>query len=509
MNGSMMTSSESTEPPAPPAPPLRLPLAVTLLASLALSLIAIYFAPVMNRDGMLYITVARVFDHDGFKAALALFDWPFYSILLCALHKVLPFSMSVLAYGITLVFSALTTWVLVLLLHREAPGRSIWWAVLIALCCPVLNPYRTSVLRDWPAWFFTLLAVWSYLRFHDRRYWGWAVGFAASVILAAVFRLEMVILVVPLGLLMLCDRRLSTADKARFVALPGILVVGLFAALLGDVGGMGHRAWDYANHVDPFAVYRTLQQASQRLAAAILNQFSREHAMLVLVAGMLALIPAKVIQSLGVMLIPRLCEGWKGIRFKGAGQSVYPWLILAWLVMVSVFLLQSYFLAVRYIVPMMLFMMPGLYLAMMRIERRFWWRLMLFAVIVQGVSGAIATRGHEQLYLIDAGHWVGSHVPADALYSNDGRVAFYAGLPYFKPEDPRVVPVRRVHADWLALSTDRDREAALLRTLAGRYQLVRRFVSDGGSGEVLIFHKNGMGSGQPVSGKASARPAGS
>lgn len=485
----MSNSADRREPAAPSS--RRLPLIATLLASLALSLIALYFAPLMNRDGMLYVTVARVFDQQGLKAALALFDWPFYSILLLALHKILPFSLSTLAYGITLVFSALTTWMLVVLLHREAPARSIWWAVLVALCCPVLNPYRTSVLRDWPAWFFALLAVWCFLRYGDRRRWGWALGFPASVALAALFRLEMVILVAPLGLLMLCDRRLSLADKARFVALPGILVVGLFAALLGDVGGIGHRAWDYLNTIDPLSLYRTLQGASQRLAAAILNQFSRDHAMLVLVVGMLALIPAKVIQSLGVMLIPRVCEGWKGIRLKTDGASVYTWLILAWLVMVSAFLLQSYFLSVRYIVPMMLFMMPALYLAMLRIERPFWWRLMLFAVIVQGISGAIATRGHEKLYLIDAGHWVGSHVPADALYSNDGRLAFYAGLPYFKPEDPRVVPVQQVHADWLALSTDRDEEAALRRTLANRYQLVRRFVSDGGGGEVLIFHKSG------------------
>lgn len=485
----MSQPPQATDLSAPPATPLRIPLVVTLLASMALSLIAIYFAPLMNRDGMLYIRVAHVFDQSGLRGALALFDWPFYSIFLSILHKVLPLPLVTLAYGLTIIFSALTTWLLVLLLHREAPDRSIWWAVLIALACPALNPYRTSVLRDWPAWCFTLLAVWCYLRFGERRRWGWAVTFTLAVALAAAFRLEMVILVVPLGLVMLFNPSLSLADKARFMALPGVSVLALFAALLSDVGGMGHRAWEYLNTIDPLSIYHTLQGASQRVATAVLNEFSRDHAMLVLVAGMLSLIPAKVIQGLGVLWIPRCFQWWKGVRIRGPNRRVYLWLIFAWLVMVSAFLLQAYFLSVRYIVPMMLFMMPGLYLAMLHIKRSFWWRLMLFAVIVQGISGAIATRGHEKLYLIDAGHWLEAHVPFGALYSNDGRVAFYAGRPYFRPEDPNIVPLNQTQAPWLALSTSRGAEHSLVQSLAGDYRLVHRFVSDGGDKEVLVFHK--------------------
>src|SRR5699024_3287203 len=129
-------------------------------------------------------------------------------------------------------FAALTSCMMVLLLHRLLPGRSIWWAVLVALSLPATNQYRPDVLRDWPAWFFMLLSVWVYLRYVASPRWGWALLFSLSVLLAALCRLDAAVVAAPLCLLSLRESRLGWRDRLRLFAVPLLVALVLLGVML-------------------------------------------------------------------------------------------------------------------------------------------------------------------------------------------------------------------------------------------------------------------------------------
>lgn len=478
-------------PPGTPAHrhALLVPCLVTLAASVALSLLALYFSPVMVRDGMFYIHVAELFQQGGLSAARAEFDWPFFSVLLATLDSWLPWSMGVIGYGISIVFAALTTWMLVLILFRVAGHRRIGVAMFIALAFGPLNQYRSDVLRDWPNWFFILLAVWSFLRFRDKGRWGWAITFLLAVVAAALFRLEALLIVVPLSLVMLLERDRSLADKIRFVAIPGVLMLALFGMLLANVGGFGHRAWQYLNNLNAVAFGGHLEQASDRLAEAVLNQFSDDYAMLVLVVGVLAILPVKIIHWLWLLMLPRLLELRQGVRAEAGETRAFVWLAVAWGLMLMVFLLQAFFVSSRYIVPMMLFMLPPLYLALLRLPATRWRQLLLALILLQGASEAISTKGYQKRIFIDAGRWVSEHIPRqDAVHIDDGRVSYYAGASYFPPGEAPTTASSE--PEWQVLHTRKRNAAHIEKRLAPLYHPIRRFDS-GGNEIVVIFKKGG------------------
>jgi hypothetical protein len=256
---------------------------------------------------------------------------------------------------------------------------------------------------------------------------------------------------------------------------------------------LSHRLIKYGRVIDPVAMYQGFRQAGDALAGAVLNEYSEPYGAAILAVGLLVLIPIKLIHFLFGLLIPYALQRCHGPIGGVPELRVYRWLALGWLLLVTVFLLRNYYLSSRYLVPLMLFLLPFLYVAMLRLHERIpdrrLWAVLLFLIVLHGLSGAIATRGPEKLAIRQAGDWVGENLPADErVYINNGRVNFYAGRPYFRGHSEKIRPPEQVHSRWQVLRIERDQEAVLTRTLQARYRLIRRFDS-GGSELVLVFEK--------------------
>lgn len=485
-----MDDSAVAQPSARPYGPA---LVVTLLGSVLLSLAAIHYSPILDRDGMLYINVAELIGDGHLDQALALFDWPFYSAFMAALEAVLPVSMSHVAYAVSVVFAALASWMLVLLLHRLTPDKSIWWAVLTALSFSAFNEYRPGVLRDWPAWFFMLLSIWLYLRYSQSRAWSWAVCFFLAVLIGALFRLETGVILVPLFLLSLFERGARWRDRLRLFVIPiviGALGVGV---LLSDSDGLSRRLWGYLNTINPALIYEGFIRSGDALADAVLNQFSEDYGAAVLLFGLLILIPIKLLHYLFAMMLPGILARRHGsLRFDG-DLRVYGTLALTWLAVVVLFLWRHYFLSTRYLVPLMVCLLPFLYVGMMRLTEhrvRGWvWGILIFLILLQGLSGAISTRGQEKLAIREAGEWARENLPSDErVYINNGQINFYSGRPYFRGDSDKIRPPEQVDSRWQVLMVDRDEEVTTKDKLEQRYRLIQRF-DTGGSDLVLVFEK--------------------
>lgn len=465
----------------------------TVVASFAISLVSIHFSPILNRDGMMYIRLAELIGQGDVDEAVALFDWPFFSGLLFFLEKISPVSILAVAYGVSLFFAAMVSVMLVLLMQRVSPEQNIWWAVLIALSFPVTNEYRPDVLRDWPAWSFMLMSVWAYLRYVDRPVWSSAVTFSFSLVLAALFRLESAIVIAPLFFLAIREPALGWRDRCRFFLLPALLALLAIIALLAQEVGPSERVIRYWSAVNPLAIYEGLQKSGEVLAEGVLPTFSEDYGTQIFATGLLVIIPLELMHYLFALLIPWFLTRRHRDQFFSERLRVYVWLTMTWLLVGVLFLLRSYYLSSRYLVPMMLFMLPVLYAGVCqlrcRTKNRWLWGGLVFLIVLHGASAAIATRAMEKLSVKQAGRWVSENLPRnESVYINDGQVSFYAGRPYFRGSSDKIKPAEEVESQWQVRIVRRRDSEPLTEALKGAYRLIKVF--DTGGDEVVMVFKH-------------------
>ena len=65
-----------------------------------ISLIIFLQIDVINNDGLLYLHTADVYTQSGLKAAIATYEWPFYSVLIAIIANFLTVSTAVVAYSL-------------------------------------------------------------------------------------------------------------------------------------------------------------------------------------------------------------------------------------------------------------------------------------------------------------------------------------------------------------------------------------------------------------------------
>lgn len=129
------------------------PVQAAFVCSLLLSAIAIITSPTLNRDGMLYVDTARVFQESGFAAAKANFNWPFLPILMACVSWLTGLNPEFAGYLINSLFMAGTMALMVACARRQFP-EAIWPICLVLLALPGLNHYRDEILREYGCWFF-------------------------------------------------------------------------------------------------------------------------------------------------------------------------------------------------------------------------------------------------------------------------------------------------------------------------------------------------------------------
>ena len=81
---------------------------------LLIMLVAIWSAVIqdghINRDGLLYLKQAYLMAEGSWKEGLALYPWPFFSILIAIFHKVTGLHLHVVAHGVDLALFGIAVW---------------------------------------------------------------------------------------------------------------------------------------------------------------------------------------------------------------------------------------------------------------------------------------------------------------------------------------------------------------------------------------------------------------
>ena len=177
---------------------------VAAVVGAVFSLWSIVKNPVLNDDAYQYLRAAELFSSDGASAVFTHYGWFNYSIVIALLHRVLPGSLLASAHVLNLLLQTLLITTFVRVSQRVQAGRRIGWlAALVLLAYPQLNEMRFMLIRDFGFLAFVLLSLELLLLLRDSGRWQHAALWVFAISLAAVFRLEalMLAVVAPLALL--------------------------------------------------------------------------------------------------------------------------------------------------------------------------------------------------------------------------------------------------------------------------------------------------------------------
>ncbi len=428
------------------------PVLATFALSLLLSLLA-RMGSLINRDGILYVETARVFLEGGFAAAMADFYWPFFPILFAGLAHLTGLALETSGYLLNALFMAGVCAFLVDIARRRFPD-AIWFVALVVLAIPGLNEYRNELLREYGAWFFSMLALWLAIRFDERPGWLLAQLILPSLAVAALFRPEAVVLYPAIVLWQAWSS--PAAERARRLAMiagPACLFGVLF--LVYFLGSPLYEKSRLASDVLRFG-FQGLEQKVQAVAA-VLPAYASEQVRGILIWGSLAIIPERFLAKLGLFALPLLLLLFSGRMVDAVKRnSLLSCAFLAHILVLSVFVIGMQFLAGRYVALLFLFSAPVIgYGIWCFVSGRPRWKIPVVALLLALMFANVIYSEPAKQHFVDAGKWLSANVQdSPRIYIESGRTLYYTGWR----------PMRRWYTE------DRQELAGLIKE--GRFDLL-------------------------------------
>jgi 4-amino-4-deoxy-L-arabinose transferase-like glycosyltransferase len=194
-----------------------------LCLSLLIKVILALFTKVINPDGVLYITAAQQFAAGDFRAGLAIYPMPAYSLLILLVHFLIR-DWVIAALFLNIVLSVSILIPLYLLTKEMFDQRAAFWASVAFALSPLPNHWSVEVIRD-PAFMF-LFAWAAYFGFRAIQRGKLTLFFLAGLfaMLSAAFRIEGLIFF-PCSILFLIGLILGSArDRIERIKGIGILI---------------------------------------------------------------------------------------------------------------------------------------------------------------------------------------------------------------------------------------------------------------------------------------------
>jgi len=219
-----------------------LPIALALAAGLWLRLWMLKNFFEVNGDALIYGGVAKnLLLHGRYALTVAsgetyptLIRLPGYPLMLAAYFKVFGMENYASAGWVQIALELIGCLLLAGFVRRIAsPGAALCTLWLAALC-PFTAVYAAAPLAEAPTLFFTALALWAVVRFHDRPGWASALWFTFAVTSVALLRPDGALVAVSLAPALLIglrrrDATIKTSKLARMAVVCVLLALAPFA----------------------------------------------------------------------------------------------------------------------------------------------------------------------------------------------------------------------------------------------------------------------------------------
>lgn len=420
---------------------------VTVLGSLLLSLTAVLLNELPNTDAYTYARAADIALSQGVGAAFQHYQWAHFPLMMAGVHNITGLSMFAAANIINALLFALLSVSFVNIVAAITPSRrTIWLAVACVLVYPHLNEFRAYIIRDIGYLAFCLLAVYYLIVYAESLRLRFGLYFMLSCLAASLFRPEALLFLfaTPVAILVPTQSLVNLRQRAflRLQALSVLTVLVLGATLALVALDVPAQLQVFLRIYQPFLsnLAPLLGADSPALEQAVFGdfaaQFVGDYTGIFLASGLIAILLACIIDSLGLAVAPLLFYGSlrRFTRLSQPGLAVIVcWLLVAAGILLA-FMLITRFVTTRYtllLCSLLLVFVPfvidrGWSFAVSQQRKGFMrWVVFLF---VFAAADAHLSFGASKQHLEDASHWINASTRSTApLLTNEIHIAYQSG----------------------------------------------------------------------------------
>ena len=426
----------------------RLPWAAAGVAALVATWLVLANGGTINRDGILYLSVASHFLAGNWALGFTEYPWPFYPALLAGGRWLTGFPLQQVGHLLSVIFFSASTAAFVMVL-REAGGRRETQVagMLLFLASPYLvGDIVPMVVREHGFWAFLLWALWALLRFCNRRRFVYAVYWGVFASIAVLFRIEGLsfLLMLPFALLLQSHRtvreRMVMLVQSHTVLLVSVTVLLLALLLVPSLSiqkmGRLHEPMAIAaNVVDQLT--HGLQHKAAIYGRTVLAPWLEKFAMPGLLLTLAWVLVVKILGTAGMLqsALFAMTLGQGERRKSVVGLPVLLGFLVIGLINSVFILLNSFLLSGRMTSPVAFaiallgaFALADLY--QQRRRSRFLVGLASILLLMQ-LLATLWPSGRDSAYEVEAVRWVESaRLPGQQVFYDDNRLRYYAGHPH-------------------------------------------------------------------------------
>jgi len=191
----------------------------------------------VNNDFVLYHESARLFSIGEWKQGFDVFQWPFYSLLIASLSKLLGIDLHLSAQILSVLAFALGTYSFLTIIRISNGNQLVMAAGALILFSSdyLVGSVMPMLLRDPGAWGFFLLSIVFFIQFYREFSWGNAIAWQLSAIVATLFRIEYITYLTLMPLVIFLNSGLSLRQRGwlflKAQSISVVLLIGLVVLL--------------------------------------------------------------------------------------------------------------------------------------------------------------------------------------------------------------------------------------------------------------------------------------
>lgn len=413
---------------------------VGVVLNLLIAYLMLFYQQPINLDGILYVTTAKVFLSEGFKSAMAVYPWPFYPVLFATISKIthLPLESSALLLNATL--TSLLVAAFVYLIKEIGGSRTEQiLGLAVILLYPFLNHVRHYVIRDFGYYAFLLCSFIFFVRYLRELSWRSALSWSVSLIFATLFRIEgaIVLMFVPLIILLKPElgfvAKLNAFLKLSTLNIIIVLMLAVYVLVKSDYSSLG-RINDLMLYMHNGFIYalNNLAEKQTVIAHQVMNPQLGESSRMFILGGLTAIFINNLFGVLGLLYVFLIIYTFVKKRVPQDSDfrlSFYAYFIVIFATL-SVFLLQQFFIANRYLEPLCLLLILVVPFGLSEIcaNKKTWLfkgTCFLFLILA---ADSFAHLGPSKTYIVQAGDWIRQNTTQqEHIFNNDLEVAYYTG----------------------------------------------------------------------------------
>ncbi len=183
-----------------------------VLANIALSAWCLNFDPVINNDGVTYLSIAQLMLDGQWREAYDYYSWPFYPAFIAFTAKLTFLDLETSAYLLNTLLATSLTLAFVCIVGELSNNnkRIILIAALVILFFPSITKYRPFIIRDFgylSCYLWSLYFIFCFIRTLNKKHF---IGWLVFAVLSCLFRFEGIalLLIAPYFLLLFTATRI-------------------------------------------------------------------------------------------------------------------------------------------------------------------------------------------------------------------------------------------------------------------------------------------------------------